>query len=162
MKYRNAFIATAALFLTSCIEVEDYADSWKTGFADPCISAIVATDYFDQKPVNIDAVLTNVRFGDARFMLTKARPEDKGGSMIRYAIEDGQFVTYGLNETKREAFLKEFPASGVKLSDTTATIPRLNEKMQKLVETIAARADYWEETDRKPYNPTGNLACKLK
>lgn len=148
-----------SLLLCSCIDVDDFDESWKMGFADPCVSAIVASDYFEQKPDNVDALLTNVAFGKAHFMLTRNTPEDKGGSMIRYEVTNGEFVTYGLNKTKREDFKKEFPASGVRLNEDTATIPHLDARMRKLVETIASRADYWEETDRKPYNPTGNKAC---
>jgi hypothetical protein len=111
--------------------------------------------------MDIDGTVRVLSLGGHHFIMVKEKPTDKGGSIIRFAIDHTDYVAYSLNEEKREAFATDYPDSGVVLTNETATIPLLDHSARSLLQSIAGKAGYWQESDRKPYNPSHNPACKL-
>ncbi|MBY0407250.1 MAG: hypothetical protein K2Q01_06115, partial [Rickettsiales bacterium] len=85
--------------------------------------------------------------------------KDKGGNMVRYKIDGGDYVAYRLNESKREEFARDYPDSTVVLTQETATIPVLNAKTAQLLKDVADDESYWVESRREAYNPSRRDDC---
>jgi len=154
-------LLAAAFALAGCIVVDDFAEYWDKGFIDHCVNDIMSTGEGSRngKPRNKTMLMRSLRVGNHTFLMVRERPSDTGGSLILYQIEDGQYVAYRLNESKREDFLRDYPDSGVILTSETATIPKLTADSVSLLAQIADDSSYWMESRRERYNPARKKDC---
>ncbi len=158
---RKLIACLSVLALSGCIVVKDFGESWEHGGSDPCVEEIVRHHFLEDAgiPYKIRTRARILKLGDARFLMLLDGTGTRSGTLYRYKVEEGQFITYRLNETKREEFLKSYPESGVVLTSETATIPELNANMLKLLAEISAKEEYWVETEQMIYNPASIQGC---
>lgn len=150
------------LLLTGCIVVKQFGTYWDKGYEDPCVQQIVEATILEGNPQGtpIKLLSHSLRVGAYRFLMLRDKPGDKGGNLYRYAVQNGDYIAYRLNENMRDNFQREYPhAKAVTLTQETVTIDALNDQTYALLETIAARPEYWIETDRRPYNPGQRRDC---
>jgi hypothetical protein len=100
-----------------------------------------------------------LRLGDNTFLMVRENESDDGGTLIRYVIEGDEFVTYRLNESRREDFIRDFPDAPVKLTSETATIPLLDARSTALLVFVAENEAYWVENRRERYNLARRNDC---
>lgn len=151
-----------ALALAGCIVVDDFGDYWNKGFIDNCVNEIALTDHDHDKPRNSHSktlLMRSLRVGKHTFLMMREDMGDKGGSIVRYKIEDGDYVAFRLNESKREDFMLEYPESGAVLTSDTATIPVLNKDSIAMLSQVADDESYWVESRREVYNPAKRDDC---
>lgn len=155
------FPAVLACLLTGCIIVEDFGTYWNKGFTDKCVNDIVyremESDNEEEKAQ--DVLLRSVRIGGHTFLMMREHEEDKGGNLVRYIIEGGEYVTYRLNEAKRDEFLQRYPNTSIVVTQETVTIPLLNEEAAQLLAKIADDDSYWLVNTKQPYNPEQHADC---
>lgn len=162
VRIRSFCIAFACLLLSGCIVVDDFGNYWNKGFIDSCVNAIVLPSLTEDADTSAEAhevELRSIQLGTHTFLMIRDHPGDPSGNMIRYNIDKNEYVSYRLNETKREDFLHYYPDSGIVLTSETATIPELNVKTATLLATIADDPSYWLEASRDPYNPGHRPDC---
>lgn len=153
-------LALVACLLVGCIVVDDFAEYWNKGFVDTCVNEIVLRDMEEDDNGSPSAVeMRSLKLGDHTFLMMRDHPSDKGGNLMLYKLDKEDFITYRLDENKREDFLRDYPDAGIILTSETATIPVLNQKTADLLQTIASDANYWHENERHPYNPTQRTDC---
>jgi hypothetical protein len=159
-------IAASLLFfllLAACIVVDDFGTYWAKGKSDSCINDIIfASMHRDDDKIEMKSVIQTVRvttIGDYDFIMMRGKSDDKGGDLIRYRIEGGDYISYRLNENKRGDFLRAHPQSPVIVTEDSATIPLLDAKSAALLAEIAGDESYWIESDRQPYNPKHRPDC---
>lgn len=155
-------LGVLAFALAGCIVVDDFGDAWSKGFIDNCVNELALTDNEYNRPHSPHAkgmVMRSLRVGNHTFLMIREHMRDKGGNMIRYKIDSGDYVAYRLNESKREDFAKEYPDSSVVLTSETATIPVLDSKSTAMLSRVADDESYWVESRRVPYNPGHRDDC---
>jgi len=157
-------VSALACLLAGCVVVDDFGKYWDKGFVDFCVNDLILRDMEDDNEGEKvkDMALRSVRLGKHTFLMMRDHPGDKGGNLVRYTIEGDDYITYRLNDSKREDFLQNNPDAGIVLTQETATIPLLNDKMAELLTTIADDDRYWLENTRQPYNPTLRTDCAHK
>jgi len=160
--WKGLLSACAACMLAGCIVVDDFGEYWAKGSVDPCVNAILDGDMReDGEPVaDINTVARSLHMGTHRFAMLRDLPEENKGNLFRYAVKDGSFVMYRLNEKMRDAFTIRYPDSGVIIDSATAKIPVLDARMMNILVQIADDPEYWIEASREPYNPQQRLECK--
>lgn len=153
-----------ACVLSGCIVVGDFGDYWNKGFIDNCVNEIQHNRSKEERNAKAKVaarrmLMRSLRIGKHTFLMVRENPDDPGGNILRYKIENGKYISYRLNESKREEFLRDYPDSGVVLTSETATIPVLNDDSAKLLEKIADDESYWVESSRENYNPARRADC---
>lgn len=158
---KHVLLLLCGLMLSACIEVDDFGKYWNQAFRDACIEAIARDRYYDDpKPHSMKNLAHNLKVGDHTFLMLKEERARRGGNMIRYKVENGEYIAYHLNEDKREDFERDFPDHRLRITGETVTIPRLNRHSLTILEAVANDESYWQEAERLPYNPTHNPKCK--
>jgi hypothetical protein len=151
------------LLLAACIVVDDFGTYWAKGKSDSCINDILYDSmHRDDDQIQMKTITQMVRvitIGDSDFIMMRGKPEDKGGDLIHYRVEGGDYISYRLNENKRGDFLRAHPQSPVVVTEDSATIPLLDAKSAVLLAEIARDESYWMESDRQPYNPKHRPEC---
>lgn len=149
------------VMVSGCIVVDDFAGNWEKGFIDICANDLMNNgDIRGARRLRAKtSLMRSLRVGDHGFLMTREHENDKGGNLIRYAVRDGEFVTYRLNESRREDFKRQYPDSGVVITSETATIPVLDARALALLESVAADESYWVDSRRERYNPSGRTDC---
>ncbi len=146
--------------LNACIVVDDFGDYWNKGFIDNCVNEIASNDSdYDRASHHKTMLLRSLRIGKHTFLMMRDDMDDKGGNLIRYKIEDGEYISYRLNESKRDDFLREYPSSVVVLTQETATIPVLNSESAGLLSAVSDDDSYWVESHRETYNAGRRPDC---
>lgn len=150
----------SAFALAGCIVVDDFGEYWDKGFIDHCVNDIMNSGESSRsgKPRKT-LLMRSLRVGNHTFLMVRERASEAGGNLMLYEIEDGQFVSYRLNESKREDFLRDYPDSGVVLTSETAAIPKLTPESVELLDRVADDASYWMESRRERYNPARKKDC---
>lgn len=152
------------VLLSGCILVEDFSPMWEKGVADPCISKMAESLYYnefrrDPSGKNMDELAHSFTLGKEHFLMLKQEPTDKGGRMYRFGIVHGIFQRYRLDPAMRRAFEISYPDAPVSLEHDTVKLTSLGEPQLKLLQEIAANPDYWEIEDQNLYNTGLNKAC---
>lgn len=148
--------------LAGCIVVADFGEYWNRGFIDHCVNEIAAhgQDYRDPRGAHPSSIMMrSLRLGKHTFLMIREDLQNKGGSLLRYRIENGAYIAYRLNESRREDFARDYPDSTVVVTSETATIPVLTEKTAALLSKLADDASYWVESRREPYNSAKRRDC---
>jgi hypothetical protein len=161
--YLSLFALGIACIVSGCIVVDDFGGYWNKGFIDNCVNEIQHNrskeEHADSKIPPKRALMRSLRIGKHTFLMVRENPDDRGGNMIRYKIESGKYISFRLNESKREEFLQAYPDSKVVLTTETATIPVLDDASVSMLEKIADDDSYWMESSREPYNPARRADC---
>lgn len=147
--------------LASCIYVKDVGPYWENGIIDESLKGSWVSDD-DKKDCSTFSLEDNsyrvtengkkdnssyrtLLLGDNKFLIIRD-PYFKY-MLIKYTVSDDTFTTYMPDETKKEDFLRDYPDSGVVLSEgdyPTATISVLNEKSVEMLQKIADDESYWK------------------
>jgi hypothetical protein len=155
-----------SLALTACIVVDDFGTYWGKGTTDACINDILFGSMQKDNEAPSMATLTQtvrvLKLGGHDFIMMRHKPGDKGGDLVRYRIDGDDYVSYRLNEEKRDDFMNAHPDSPVVVTEETATIKVLNADTAKLLVDIADDDSYWIEASREPYNPNHRPECTHK
>ena len=164
MKRPIAIILSALLFLTGCLLVDDFDSAWNDAKPDTCLSKIAESLYYselrrDPQGKDMSQLVRGWVLGNAKFLLLKQEPSDKGGRIYRFNVVHGIFQRYRLNPTMREQFKKDYPTANVLLKEDTVTIKKLDAPSRKMLSEIADKSDYWEIEDQTLYNPIRNPLC---
>ncbi len=151
-----------AFALASCIVVDDFGGYWEKGFIDNCVNDIVMSSHDYARPRSASTkplLMRSLRVGKHTLLMIREDMKSKGGNLMRYKIENGEYVSYRLNESKREDFLRDYPDSMVVLTTETASIPVLNPESLMLISNVADDESYWVESHRENYNPSHRTDC---
>lgn len=155
-------LVVMSFLLAACVIVEDFGGYWEKGFIDHCVNEIVGNEpenrgrpAFRSKPL----LMRSLRVGEYTFLMSREKESDRGGNIMFYAVDGGEFVAYRLNESKREDFLRRYPSGPVIVTSETATIPVLNEQALAILLEIASDKSYWVESRRERYNPSRRKDC---
>lgn len=150
-----------AFLLAGCIAVDDFGHYWDKGFTDACVNDIVLREMEEDNEgaKAAGAEMRSLRLGNHTFLMMRERKHDKGGNLMLYKLMGDDFVTYRLNENKRDEFLRDYPATKIILTSETATIPVLDEQTADMLAQLASDPSYWRENERHPYNPTARTDC---
>lgn len=150
------------LVLSGCIVVDDFGSYWNKGFIDNCVNSIVNANHDDDRRHNTQPkpmLLRSLRVGSHTFLMMRDDMASKGGNIMLYKIVDGDYISYRLNESKREDFSRDYPNSMVVLTSETASIPVLNNESIALLSQVADNESYWVESHRETYNPARRADC---
>ena len=149
------------LFLVSCIYVNDIGAYWEKGVIDPSLKGAWASadDENDCSSFIADgknyrvmekgkkevSIYRTLILGNSKFLMIKD-PNNKY-LLIKYQVSEDNFTTYMPDDGKKEDFLRDYPDSGIAISDgefATATIALLDEKIAELLQKIADDESYWK------------------
>ena len=161
---KHALAIAALCWLSGCIIVSDFGDYWAKSVEDPCLNRIADSLYYQTfqrrlETGEVSALTRGLEIEEQRFLLLKKNPEDAGGNLYRFEIENAVYTEFRLNPAMRERFEEEYANAPVEIVRDTVRLERLDEKTVSLLLTIARDARYWEKKDAHLYNPLRNPTC---
>ncbi len=167
VKFPTRFASMVALLLLSgCIIVEDFGAAWKDSSADPCLSKLAETIYATEYRRNpeglaMDTLAHGWTLEGNTYLLLKKEPEDVGGRLYRFAVQNGIFQRFRLDPAMRDLFEREYPNAPVSLKRDTVKLETLNADTEALLTDIANKREYWQIEEQSLYNVVRNPACRF-
>lgn len=165
-RLRTAFALAAAVLLSGCLIVEDFGHAWKDSAPEPCLSKIAESLYateFRRDPTGMDMgeLAHGWTLDGNTYLLLKKAPDDQGGRLYRFQVQNGIFQRFRLDPAMRDLFEKDYAGAPVSLKRDTVTLTTLNADTEKLLTSIANKPEYWQIEEQTLYNIIGNEACRF-
>ncbi len=149
----------ACLALISCIEVRDFGVYWDKGTVDPLLAGGWLPDNGDDSSCLLfekntsqyrllvgegeELYTRSLTLGKHTFLMMR-KPSETEGQIIKYAVTADVFQLYQLNANKKDEFTKNFPDSGVDVSNNgKAIVQKLDDKTAANIEKASDQPDYW-------------------
>lgn len=154
----------ASLIVSGCLIVEDFQTKWDEAVPDACLNRIADSLYYQQFQRKLDkgdiaSLARGLAIEEQRFLLLKKKPDDKGGNLYRFEVENGVYTQLRLNPAMRETFEKDHPNAPVRIVRDTVTLATLDNEVVSLLLSIARDTRYWETDEAHLYNPLRNPTC---
>lgn len=164
MKRLLALAATT--LLAGCILVDNFGDAWNNSAPDICLSklseSLYATEYRrDPTGLDMTQIAHGWRFEGNDYLLLKKSPEDAGGRLYRFTVQNGIFQRWRLDPAMRGVFEKDYPNAPVNLKRDTVKLETLNADTEKLLTEIANKPEYWQIEEQSLYNTLRDKDCRF-
>ena len=159
-------ISTIMLWLSGCIIVEDFKDYWDRGSLDSRLDGvwhmpqsqkpaiifsptqdsyhIIVPDEVDTESLTPSEHARTLKIGRHHFLMIKNSEDNSGGDLVRYTIKNDMLTLYSPRSEKREDFQQNYAGSNILVNDHTARIKQLDVRTIRILQSFAAKPDYWE------------------
>lgn len=169
---KTLFLMTCLLFLTSCMDVDNFGDYWEKGTVDRYmlgkwdlardrnkVSIVVTEDrgmYLMTYNTQEKYVARTVQIGSYTFFMAKETKyrNRNSGVIVRYAVIDGKVTLYEFDFAALAEFLKAKYPNQQEIYDTPEgggsgglTIRVLNDEVVKILSEIPDTDQYWRKSD---------------
>lgn len=166
---RSLLALTLAALLSGCILVDDFGHAWNDSQPDDCLGKLSESLYateFRRDPQAAGLSPKDYAHGwtldGNTYLLLKQSPDDKGGRLYRFSVQNGIFRRFRLDPAMRDLFEKDYPNAPVNLKRDTVRLETLNKDTEKLLTDIANKPEYWQVEEQSMYNVLRNPACRFE
>lgn len=156
------------LMLSGCIIVNNFNEYWEHGTRDPALDgvwhmpnsqrpALVFSpsdkDYYVTVPDDVEQKSTpseeharTLTIGSHTFLMIKTTKEQLGGDLVLYTVKEDKLTLYAPVKSKRESFEKSYAGTNIETTSQTARIKTLDVRTVRILQSLAAKPDYWQVT----------------